>query len=232
MASNDSTQIDPYSIQRRFWCRVQPDSSGCWFWTGGTRSNGYGTFAVKRPDGQWTQTTAHRFAYLDQVGPIPTGYEADHLCRVRRCVRPDHLEAVTVLENRRRRDAQEIFNVPRDNRPLPTIPPKPSPPAKRDWTRFCLNGHEYAIVGMVPNGKRRTCKACRDVRQAKRRKGNYASTRTHCPQGHPYSGKNLIWRNQRQKNGHPYRSRECHTCVLERNRRAYWRNKERRQQVA
>ena len=45
---------------------------------------------------------AHRAAYALDVGPIPEGLTIDHLCRVRHCVRPDHLEPVTQAENTRR----------------------------------------------------------------------------------------------------------------------------------
>lgn len=34
--------------------------------------------------------------------PIPVGLDLDHLCRVRSCVNPDHLEPVTRAENLRR----------------------------------------------------------------------------------------------------------------------------------
>lgn len=45
---------------------------------------------------------AHRLAYEAVKGPIPAGLQIDHLCRVRNCVNPDHLEAVTQQENVRR----------------------------------------------------------------------------------------------------------------------------------
>jgi len=35
-------------------------------------------------------------------GPVPDGLELDHLCRVRSCCNPDHLEPVTHKENIRR----------------------------------------------------------------------------------------------------------------------------------
>ena len=50
---------------------------------------------------------AHRLAYVKAKGAIPEGLTIDHLCRVRNCVNPEHLEAVTFLENIRR---QKIRN--------------------------------------------------------------------------------------------------------------------------
>ncbi len=45
---------------------------------------------------------AHRVAYEQTVGPVPSGLELDHRCRIRCCVNPAHLEAVTRQENVRR----------------------------------------------------------------------------------------------------------------------------------
>jgi len=38
---------------------------------------------------------AHRAMYEREVGPIPEGLQLDHLCRIKGCIRPDHLEPVT-----------------------------------------------------------------------------------------------------------------------------------------
>ena len=64
--------------------------TGCHLWTGATGGAGYGYFGFKKK-----RTTAHRWAFENYKGPIPEGTEIDHLCRVRLCVNPDHLEAVT-----------------------------------------------------------------------------------------------------------------------------------------
>lgn len=79
----------------KFWSRVDR-TEGCWLWTGPT-SNGYG-----KEGQQW----AHRIAYTLARGPIATGMQIDHLCRVRPCVNPDHLQVVTQAENLRRGKAQ------------------------------------------------------------------------------------------------------------------------------
>jgi hypothetical protein len=83
-----------------FWEMV--DKSGdCWLWTGRIPSNGYGIYTMTDREKPRT-VMAHRFAYELLVGPIPEGLDIDHLCKVRRCVRPAHLEPVTHLENMRR----------------------------------------------------------------------------------------------------------------------------------
>ena len=71
------------------------DRSGeCWLWTASLTTRGYGKVRV---NGRYC--TAHRVAYELLLGPVPEGLELDHLCRVRRCINPAHLEAVTHQEN-------------------------------------------------------------------------------------------------------------------------------------
>lgn len=69
----------------------------CVIWTGAVNSKGYPCYAVEG----WS-TLAHRIAYEAARGPIPEGMTIDHLCLVKRCVNPDHLEVVARSENTRR----------------------------------------------------------------------------------------------------------------------------------
>ncbi len=85
----------PNRIQNKI--RIDPD--GCWRWTGAVNPNGYG---VSTHTGSYTSTTAHRIVYEMIHGLLPKILHVDHLCRVRDCVNPDHLEAVTGRENYRR----------------------------------------------------------------------------------------------------------------------------------
>jgi hypothetical protein len=79
----------------RFWSKVLPVESGCWIWIGCVNETGYGYFGIEN---KRTRST-HRHAYMHLVGPIPEGLDLDHLCRVRDCCNPAHLEPVTRLEN-------------------------------------------------------------------------------------------------------------------------------------
>lgn len=88
----------------RFLASIEVDAAGCWLWTGSLiKGTGYADF--KRAH---LCRNGHQYAYLTFVGPIPTGLELDHLCRVRRCVNPVHLEPVTRLMNVRRGAATKL----------------------------------------------------------------------------------------------------------------------------
>jgi hypothetical protein len=81
----------------RFWAKVQPDPSGCWIWTGALNSRGYGSWGTNG-----IARSTHRVTYEAFVGPVPTGLTIDHLCEVKACCNPVHLEVVTRAENSRR----------------------------------------------------------------------------------------------------------------------------------
>ncbi|MEY9950575.1 HNH endonuclease signature motif containing protein [Leifsonia sp. EB34] len=89
--------IEDYNPREDFLTRrtTVDDESGCWLWTSTIDRDGYG-----RASYHGSSVAAHRLSYETRVGPIPAGLELDHTCERRDCVRPDHLEPVTTLENR------------------------------------------------------------------------------------------------------------------------------------
>jgi len=95
-------------LEERFWPKVdkngpvpeyRPDLGPCWVWTA-CLAYGYGKLTDGGKHG--VSLSAHRVSYELLVGTIPDGLELDHLCRVRACVNPFHLEPVTRAENMRR----------------------------------------------------------------------------------------------------------------------------------
>ena len=93
-------------IERRVSREDRGHSSPCWIWQGATDRDGYPHLWVyEGPIGHRRKRLfrAQRVVHTEYIGPIPEGYEVDHLCHVVQCLNPAHLEAVTPLENLRRR---------------------------------------------------------------------------------------------------------------------------------
>lgn len=121
------------NVYEVFWSRVEKTET-CWLWKGGVTSAGYGLTTVA------PRVLAHRFAYEHQVGPIPEGLQLDHLCRVRLCVRPDHLEPVDNRTNSLRGTSRSAINARAES---------------------CPTGHPYDLINTYFNKKgQRFCRTC------------------------------------------------------------------------
>lgn len=134
-------------MPQRFWDRVEVFGEvDCWMWTGNTSREGYGRI-------WWNgrKDYTHRVVYQTLVGPIPVGLVTDHLCKVRNCCNPAHLEPVTCGENTRR----GVWNIGQ---------------ALCASKTHCVRGHEFTPENMYRTKRNaRVCRACDHARQARRR---------------------------------------------------------------
>lgn len=152
------------NVEERFWSKVNkngtipdwnPSLGPCWIWVAGRfQGTGYGKFFVSHERGQ--TRLAHRISYAWENGSIAEGLVIDHLCHVRECVRPSHLEATT-----------DRINILRGE----------GPSARQALQTHCLNGHEFTPENIIWKSRgRRSCRTCNNIQQnaryAKRRKGN------------------------------------------------------------
>ena len=144
-----------HSIEFRFWSRVDKrGSEECWLWTGKLNQGGYAYLHA------WGRQNvgAHRVSYVLNVGPIPEGLHIDHLCRVRHCVNPAHLEPVTMAENTRRGLLWEKCG------------------GFQKSKTHCPQGHEYTSENTsLRKGKReglyrRDCRTCHRAREERKRR--------------------------------------------------------------
>jgi hypothetical protein len=83
----------PVAPASRFWSKVDKTDT-CWLWTAGLDISGYGRFF----DGT-KESKAHRWAFQDDAGPIPSGAIVLHSCDERMCVNPAHLRLGTHDDN-------------------------------------------------------------------------------------------------------------------------------------
>lgn len=102
--------------------------NGCLLWMGNKTRDGYGRYGGTG--------YAHRWAQEYFNGPIPHGYQVDHLCNQASCVEPTHLEPVTLQENMRRAGMR---------------------------VTQCIRGHDFTMENtyIAPKTGRKSCKTCR-----------------------------------------------------------------------
>jgi hypothetical protein len=167
----------------------------CWIWKGLLTKDGYGKVYV---GGARHYAPAHRRVFELLVGPIPEGLTLDHLCRVRSCVNPQHLEPVTQGINTLRGDTFAARYARRTE---------------------CSYGHPLSGENLhIRSNGARQCLTCarrwEETRQARLRAARpEKEQRTTCRRGHALDEENTYWHLGR---------RQCRAChrLRERKRKA------------
>lgn len=123
------------------------DKKGCWLWERSLNNKGYPVVGTS-VNYKLVRALAHRVSYTAFKGEIPDNKTLDHLCKVTRCINPNHLEPVTHQENCKRGTGSKTH---------------------------CKNGHKYTEKNTLyrqreGRGIERSCRVCRDIRNRERYK--------------------------------------------------------------
>jgi len=139
----------------RFLPKVFVDwNTNCWEWRASLNNKGYGVLGVRGSK----VGLAHRFAYEHYIGPIPVGFDLDHLCKNTRCVNPHHLEPVTHRINLLRGKGFSAVNAAKTH---------------------CPHGHEYTPENTYTYDGDRECRSCALVRMRNYKRRKKLSSQVH-----------------------------------------------------
>ena len=136
--------------------RVTVSHAGCWLWGGAVDRCGYGLASI---GGKMFRL--HRWAFQAANGPVAAELDMDHLCRVKSCCNPLHLEPVTHHVNLLRGATTRASTNQRKT--------------------SCANGHPFSEDntyrwGTSRGTPRRYCRACKRMgRKSAARKARAAS---------------------------------------------------------
>lgn len=133
--------FDPACIAERMDARTcYEPNTGCWLWLGARTNKGYGSIGV----GGSRTRLVHVVTYELERGPVPGGLQLDHLCRVRHCRSPYHLQPVTGRVNCLRGISFAAQNAAKTACPI---------------------GHPYSGNNLLAEGNGRRCRTCRRAKQ-------------------------------------------------------------------
>lgn len=125
--------LTPRDIER-FWSHVS-QSDSCWHWVGSRNPDGYGNFTIAGRTHR-----AHRVSLVAHGITLVEGLVVDHICRVRDCVRPEHLRQVTTRENVLAGVGATAINARKTH---------------------CKRGHEFTPENTYQGRRGRECHTCR-----------------------------------------------------------------------
>ncbi len=131
----------PTPVPTRFWSKVAfIPFHECWEWTDTPARNGYGILKVN-----YKRILAHRLSYMLHYGAIPKGLMVRHVCDNRLCVRPEHLELGTALDNMRDKIDR----------------------GRAHWltVTHCPKKHPYSGENLVGKPGARRCRTCKNATQ-------------------------------------------------------------------
>lgn len=132
------------TIDSLFALCEQVTESGCWIFMGPVTDEGYARVSMN-----WKLVKVHRVFYEHFIGPIQEGLVPDHLCRVRCCVNPWHLDIVTQAVNLLRGTSLQAINALKTH---------------------CIRGHALVADNLyvTRDGKHRQCRICHRLRDQNR----------------------------------------------------------------
>lgn len=113
------------------------NTDDCWLYAGSINSNGYGLVF-----GSKNSFYAHRTMYENTKGEIGKSLQVDHLCMIRRCINPIHLEAVTRKENILRGNGIAAISARKTH---------------------CKHGHPFDASNTTITKRGRECKTCKQA---------------------------------------------------------------------
>lgn len=142
---------EPQDIISRLMDKVKILDNGCWLFTGSVSRNGYGWSSL------FGKTVmAHRASYLLYVGDIPKGMHLHHICALKLCVNPAHLQVVA----------------PRAH----IVELSPAAPAFANFRKtHCKYGHPFTLDNTLifhrkgSKHEMRVCRACKRLASRTRR---------------------------------------------------------------
>jgi hypothetical protein len=135
---------DTTFLPATFWAKVRCDADSHWRWTGMLDKDGYGHSFSCQPLGK---QRVHRLMYMAATSTmLPQGklailWQVDHICKVRNCVNPEHLQ---LLSQRDHYEKDVLAAILRK-------------------ARFCRKGHERDVHGTNAKG---VCNQCAKDRRA------------------------------------------------------------------